>query len=276
MAVTSMHAASREALAAAEHRLDGVLGESSADPAAIGQELTAFAELLAGEISLRRALADSSASQDARKALARRLTEGKLGEPALQVLDVVVTSRWSNPRELAEGVRVLAADALLAAAEKAGSLDTVEGELFGVARSLGESPELERALSDPLGPMDAKRSLLGNVFGEKINPVTLSLIEQVVGRPGGRAVAHGLDELAELAAARRDRSVAHVVTASPLSDQQRDALAERLNRIYGKPIALHVEVKPAVLGGIMVKVGDEVIDGSSAGRIMALRGQLAG
>lgn len=276
MAATSMHAASREALAAAEHRLDGVLAASGADASAIGQELTAFAGVLGGEISLRRALADTSASEDARKGLVQRLVGGKISEPAQQVLETVATSKWSNPRELADGVRILAADALLAAAEADGSLETVERELFDVARVLNTSPQLDQALSDQSGPAEAKRDLVRQVFGGKINPVTQSLVEQVATQPRGRGVQHGLDELAELAAKRRDRSVAHVVTASPLTDAEREALAEKLNRIYGRPIAVHVEVKPAVLGGIVVKVGDEVIDGSSAGRIAALRGQLAG
>lgn len=276
MAVTTMHAASREALAAAVHRLEGVLAADGADAATVGAELNAFARLLGREVSLRRALADPSAAEDARKALARKLAEGKLGEPTLQVLDTVVSSRWSNPRELADGVRMLAADALLAAAEKDGSLDTVERELFDVARVLGGTPELDQALSDQTGTPEAKRELVHAVFSGKVNAVTLELVEQVAADPRGRGVQPGLDELAELAAKRRDRSVAHVVSAAPLSDEQRDALAERLNRIYGRPLVVHTEVKPSVLGGIVVRVGDEVIDGSSAGRIMALRGQLAG
>jgi F-type H+-transporting ATPase subunit delta len=276
MAVTSMHAASREALAAAAHRLDGVLSGDGADAKTVGAELNAFARVLGSDVSLRRALADPSATEDARKGLARALAEGKLGEPTLQVLDTLVTSRWSNPRELADGVRMLAADALLAAAEQDGSLETVERELFDVARVLGGTPELDQAMSDQTGTPEAKRELVQGVFGGKVNPVTQELVEQVAAQPRGRGVQHGLDELAELAAKRRDRSVAHVTTAAPLSDEQREALAERLNRIYGRPIVVHVEVKPAVLGGIVVKVGDEVIDGSSAGRIMALRGQLAG
>lgn len=276
MAQTSMHAASREALSDAEHRLDGVLADAGANPSEVGEELYSFARVLGAEISLRRALADASASEESRKGLARRLAEGKLSEPTLQVLDTVVTSRWSNPRELLDGVRTLASSALLAGAERDGTLDAVEGELFAVARVLSDSPELDQSLSDQGAPADAKRALVRRVFSEKVNAVTLTLVEQSATESRGRGVQHALDRLAELAARRRERSVAHVVTAIPLSDAQRDALAEKLDRIYGRSIALHVEVKPAVLGGIVVKVGDEVIDGSSAGRIIALRGQLAG
>jgi len=270
-----MHAASREALAAAEHRLDGVLSTTGADPKEVGEELTAFARLLGAEVSLRRALADPAATEQARVELVRRLVGDKLGAATVQVLETVASSRWSNPRELADGVRTLAAEALLAAAEAQGQLDAVESELFSTARLLGDKPELEQALGDPAAPADAKRRLIDSVFGGKVSPLTQSLIEQVVANPTGRAVAHGLDGLAEQAAKRRERSVAHVTTAVVLTDDERSQLADKLERIYGRPIAVHVEVQPKVLGGIVVKVGDEVIDGSSAGRIAALRGQLA-
>lgn len=275
MATTTMHAASRDALAAAEHRLDGVLGGADANPATVGEELFAFARLLRGEISLRRAVADPAASEDARKNLVRSLLGSQVGDATLQVLDVVAGSRWSNPRELLDGVRALGASAMLAAAERDGTLKTVEDELFGVARTVANNAELDRALSDQSGSVDAKRELVRRIFGDHVNAVTLALIEQVAGDPKGRGVEKRLDELSELAARRREQSVAHVITASPLTEEQRDALSAKLNRIYGKPITLHAEVKPGVLGGIVVKVGDEVIDGSSAGRIMALRGQLA-
>lgn len=275
MATTTMHAASRDALAAAEHRLDGVLGGADANPATVGEELFAFARLLRGEISLRRAVADPAASEDARKNLVRSLLGSQVGDATLQVLDVVAGSRWSNPRELLDGVRALGASAMLAAAERDGTLKTVEDELFGVARTVANNAELDRALSDQSGSVEAKRELARRIFGEHVNAVTLALIEQVAGDPKGRGVEKRLDELSELAARRREQSVAHVITASPLTEEQRDALSAKLNRIYGKQITLHAEVKPGVLGGIVVKVGDEVIDGSSAGRIMALRGQLA-
>lgn len=271
-----MHAASREALAGAEHRLDGVLADAGANPSVVGEELYSFARVLGGEISLRRALADASASEQARKGLARQLTEGKLSEPTLQVIDTVVASRWSNPRELVDGVRVLAASALFAGAERDGALDTVEGELFGVARVLAEQPELDQALSDKAAPAEAKRSLVRQVFSERVGTIALTLVEQAATQTRGRGVRYELDALNEVAAKRRQRSVGHVTTAVPLTDAQRDALNEKLNRIYGRQIALHVEVNPRVIGGLVVRVGDEVIDGSAAGRIMALRGQLAG
>lgn len=275
MSLNSMHAASRDALVDAEHRLDGVLGDPAVDPATVGDELFGVARLLRDEVSLRRAAADPSVSAEARQQLLRSLLDGKVGEHVGQVIETVVGSRWSNPRELLDGVRSLAVTATLVAAERAGTLESVEDELFGVARAVSNSAELDLALSDERAPAQSRRELVQRLFGEKIGPISLALVEQIVSDPHGRGVERQLDELSELAARRRNQSVAHVVSASPLTSEQRDALSAKLDRIYGKPITLHVEIDPGVLGGIVVKVGDEVIDGSSAGRIMALRGQMA-
>src|SRR5690606_9956060 len=78
-----------------------------------------------------------------------------------------------------------------------------------------------------------------------------------------------------LSAKRRERSVAHVRSAFPLSEEQQQRLVRTLQRIYSRPIALHLEVDPEVGGGLFIRVGDEVIDGSIRGRLEALRRDLA-
>ena len=78
-------------------------------------------------------------------------------------------------------------------------------------------------------------------------------------------------ELVDQAAQRRDKIVAIVKTAAPLTDEQTTRLVGSLGRIYGREVSVHVEVEPSVLGGIRVQVGDEVIDGSVAGRLEALQ-----
>jgi len=67
-------------------------------------------------------------------------------------------------------------------------------------------------------------------------------------------------------------SVAQVTSASPLSAEQQAKLAEQLRRIYGRQLAVHVEIDANLGGGLVVRVGDEVIDGSTAGRVDALPG----
>ncbi|SFA91711.1 ATP synthase F1 subcomplex delta subunit [Amycolatopsis marina] len=270
-----LHAASREALHLAENRLGEVLGDAGSDPSAVGEELLSVVALLGREVGLRRAVADGSSDPEARKRLIRAVLEGKVSDPALTVLDTVVGNRWSSPRELVNGVESLGRSALLTSAEKAGNLDTVEDQIFRISRIVAGEQALEQALSDQTAPAEAKRALVRNLFGDKVDPVTEILVEQVVVRLNGRGVELGLDELVELAATRRERSVAHVASATELTAEQQERLGEKLRRIYGRPIALHVELDKSIGAGLVIRVGDEVIDGSSAGRLEALRRQLA-
>ncbi|KFU81286.1 ATP synthase F1 subcomplex delta subunit [Amycolatopsis lurida] len=272
----TLHAASREALDLAEKRLGEVLAAAGTDPATVGDELLSVVTLLDREIGLRRAVADGSASSEARIGLARGILAGKVSEPALQVLDSVAGSRWSSPRELTDGLEALGRSALLTSAEKSGNIDAVEDQLFRVSRIVAGEPELERALADLTAPAEAKRTLVRTLFADKVDVVTETLVEQVVLRAKGRGVGNALEELVRLAAERRERSVARVTSASALSGEQQARLSEKLNALYGRQLALHVEVDPSLGGGLVVRVGDEVIDGSTAGRIDALRRRLAG
>jgi F-type H+-transporting ATPase subunit delta len=269
--MTLLHAASREALASAELKLLDV-----SDFETVGDDLFGVVGLLTRETGLRRALSDASADPERRTELARRLFAGKVSDAAVELLVSVVTSRWSNPRELVDGIESLARTALLVGAERSGRLDTVEDELFRLGRIVTANGELERLLSDVAAPIEARQDLLRSLIGAKVDSTTSKLAEALVTYPRGRRAVEGLEELADLAAKRRERSVAHVTSVVPLTEQQQERLAATLQRIYSRPIALHVEVDPELLGGLVVKVGDEVIDGSAAGRLDALRRRLAG
>jgi F-type H+-transporting ATPase subunit delta len=273
--MTLLHAASREALASAELKLLDA-AESGADLDRLGDDLFAVVGLLTREHPLRRALADASAEPERRADLARRLLAGKLADASLELIISVVTARWSSPRELVDGIESLARTALLVSAERAGKLDTVEDELFRLGRIVAADGELERLLSDPAAPVDGKLALLRSLIADKVEPTTEKLAEALIAYPRGRRAVPGLEELVDLAAKRRERSVAYVTSVTALTEQQQERLAATLQRIYSRPIALHIEVDPDLLGGLVVKVGDEVIDGSAAGRLDALRRRLAG
>lgn len=273
----TLHAASREALAAAELRLLELADATTStdDLAKLGEELFAVLGLLIEQRTLRGALADASSDAAGREQLLRGLFAGKVSDATLQVLVAVVTARWSSPRELVDGVESLARTTLLVRAERDGQLDSTEDELFRLGRIVAGSNELELLLADPAGDTAGKVALVGSLIQGKVSPVTKTLVDQLVRNPRGVRVADGLSELADLAAKRRQRSVAHVKSAVELTAEQVDRLTATLTTIYSRPIALHVEVDPALGGGLSIKIGDEIIDGSIAGRLAALRRNLA-
>jgi F-type H+-transporting ATPase subunit delta len=92
--------------------------------------------------------------------------------------------------------------------------------------------------------------------------------------PRGRHLEWAAEELSELAAARRDRYVAHIATPVALTPRQEQQLTASLSRLYGRPMSLQIEQDPSLLGGLVVRVGGEVIDGSVSGRINAARRSL--
>ena len=162
---------------------------------------------------------------------------------------------------------------MLKAAADQNQLDTVEDELFRLGRIVAGNPDLERTLSDRSTTVTAKRELLSRLLYGKVTAITEALAVHAVGRLR-KPPAETLDELSALAATQRDRAVAHVRSAAPLDATQEERLAATLGRIYGKPVTVHVEVDPELLSGLVVRVGDEVIDGSAAGRLAAVRKSL--
>jgi F-type H+-transporting ATPase subunit delta len=259
-----MHAASREALAAAELRLlDVIDGADDQGLVTLGEELFAVVRLLIGEHALRRAVSDPSAEPQAREGLVRNLLASKVGDGTLKVLSAAVTARWSSARELLDGLESLARTALLVRAERGNRLDAVEDELFRLGRIIAGQAELAQVLGGSGGNAAGKAALVDSLVAGKVEPVT-------------EIIVAGLEELTAVAARRRERSVAYVRSAVELTAAQVDRLASTLARIYGRQVVPHVEIDPAVRGGLVVKVGDEVIDGSVAGQLDLLRRNLAG
>ncbi|MFD8547702.1 F0F1 ATP synthase subunit delta [Streptomyces sp. NPDC059649] len=271
-----MNGASREALASAREQLDALTDNTSVDAAQLAEELAAVTALLDREVSLRRVLTDPAQAGEARAELAGRLLGNRIGGPAVDLVSGMVRSRWSRSRDLADALEELAYSADLVAAQRAGALDDVEDELFRFGRIVGANPELRRALTDRNAAASAKTELLRSLLGGRANPVTERVVIRLVVQPRGRSLEAGLDALSKLAAHRRDRMVAVVTSAVPLSDGQRERLSASLTALYGRQIHLNLDVDPEVLGGVQVRIGDEVINGTIAERLDEATRRMAG
>jgi F-type H+-transporting ATPase subunit delta len=269
-----MRGASRGTLAAAREKLDSVIGDG-AQPSQLGDELFAVTTLLDSQSALLRSLSDPARDARSKTALLGQLLDGKVGAATLEVLDEAVSGRWSAPRDLSDAVEQLAVLAIVESAEADGQLDDLEDELFRFSRIVNAASELRAILSNPFAPADGKRELLDQLLEGKTAAASLRLIVQAAVRPRGRSLDASLAEYARLAAQRRERMVAEVHVATALTAAQRRRLTAALAAAYGHDVHLNVVLDPDVIGGISIRTGDELIDGSMAARLARLRRQLA-
>ncbi|SER78923.1 F0F1 ATP synthase subunit delta [Corynebacterium cystitidis] len=272
-----MRAASREALAQVRQHIDTMLKNAeNTVPLAkqTGAELFLAVEQLDQNRPLRVAVANSAAESGQRTGIMTEVFQGKVADSTLEVLRAAAECEWSTPREMRSGLVQLGRHALLRGAEAEGQLGQVEEELFQLSRILDREGELTQLLSDRTETAERRRSLLANVLYGKVTTVTEALALQVIGRPELNP-ADDVKNLAVEAAALTGRTAAHVKSAAELNEGQRSALAEKLGRIYGQEMSIHSEVDPSLLGGMIIRVGDEVIDGSTRGKLTRLRANLA-
>ncbi len=267
-----MQPASRSALAAVRERLDELADRAGGEEMTrLGDELASVAELLVTERGLRRSMVDASAPEQARRDLVERLFGSKVGGTTSQLLSELVASRWSRSVDLVDSLEELGRQAVLTVAERDGSLEEVEDELFRFGRVLAAQPQLTGLLSDRTSPASQRVELLERVLDDKVSAVTMQLLRHAVRSPRERHLDQLAEQLVQLAATRRDRSVAHVTSPLPLSDEQERRLADALGRIYRRPVSLQTELDPELQGGLVIRVGDEVIDGSVAERLQRAR-----
>jgi F-type H+-transporting ATPase subunit delta len=131
------------------------------------------------------------------------------------------------------------------------------------------------ALTNPFVSADAKRQLLSQLLAGKVTPEALQLITEAAASPIGRSLDLSLEEYARLAARRRERLVAEVHVAVALTSAQRSRLIDALTDTYGHAVYLNVVLDPRITGGMTVRVGDELIDGSVATRLGEAQRKLA-
>jgi len=245
-------------------RVESVL--PAAGPLGVGDSLFAVAALLDSQPSLRSALTDPARSGDDKAALVQALLGGKMSEQVIDLLGGMARSRWSAPRDLAEAVARLGVEAVLVSAQHHDRLDAVQDELFQFGTTVTAHPELRLALTDRALPVEHKSDLLTALLQEKATVEACRLIVHAVTEPRGASLETNLKRLAEAAAARRERQVATVTTAVPMSEQQRERLRSALATQLGYSVQLNVVIDPDVVGGLRVAIGDEVIDGTLATR----------
>lgn len=168
------------------------------------------------------------------------------------------------------------AQALFSVVRAEGELERVEDELFRFGKMLDSNHELKQTLSDRGIDKSQRIKVIEELLDEKASPHTVGILSFVVNQGRARQLPQILAELSDLAAEARRSVVAEVRSAVPLDDRQRQQLADALSRSTGKNVTLKVLVDPSIMGGLITKIGDTVIDGSIRNRLEQLREQVKG
>lgn len=276
--LAKMRSASRQAFDGVLQQFDTVTADLDDEAlSGLAGDLAAVAALLDRETVVTRNLTVPVDDAAPKVRLVQRLLAGKISDPAVQLTAAAVSARWSAETDLIDTVEHLARQALLLRAERNGQADEVEDQLFRFSRILDAQPRLDTLLGDDTTPAAGRVALLRRLLqspGTHANPITVGLLTQTVellrGRPAHQAVA----DLAQTAVARRGEVVAQASAAAELSEAQRTRLNTVLSRIYHHPVTVQLNVDPALLGGLTIAVGEEVIDGSLSSRLAAAKAQL--
>ena len=159
-------------------------------------------------------------------------------------------------------------------AVESGELDRWQSDLKKIA-SLGEDAAFTTLLESPKLHFNDKARLLSERLGE-INPLALNLVYLLVA--GGRLSMIGeiADEYQRLLDSYRGIEQAKVITAIPLTDEDKLRLEERLGAIVGKKVVIKPEVDSSLIGGIVARIGGKLLDGSTRSRLEALKREMSG
>jgi F-type H+-transporting ATPase subunit delta len=261
-----MQGSSRAALATGRDALAAALG-SGADPSALAEDLFGVTGALDSSASLRRALVDPSRDAAAKRGLVDALFAPKISAAATDLLKVLVSGRWADDRDLGDAAESLAVEAVVASAETGGRLDALEDDLFRFGRVVLADSALRDALSLQGGNEGVKAALVETLLAGKASPEAIRLVRQAAVSPRGRRFAFVLEAYLAIAAMRREQLTATVTAAVPMSEVQTQRLGRALSRLYNRAVQINVVLDPAVVGGIRVQVGDEVVDGTILRRL---------
>jgi len=269
--------ASRQSLAVTRSALEKIIsGVDAATAAKISADLFAMVKVLDSSSAARRALTDYARDESAKSTLGKDIFKGLGSTQALEIVSKMAGLRWSSPRDFGNVLEFLGVQASVASAEKSGSLADLESEIFSVSETIAKSPEL-RAFFAVRNVVSAPKSeLLASLLSGKVTQATLDLTSYLVDHPRGRNVEAGLNDFAAAIAQIKDRQIAHVVSATALSAEQISRLAKSLTKTFGREIKVNASVKQEVVGGMSIRVADELIDGTLLSRISQADRLLAG
>jgi F-type H+-transporting ATPase subunit delta len=165
------------------------------------------------------------------------------------------------------------AEAAFQVAQRDGTLETWRAEL-DEASAVTADEQVERMLANPAVALETRLEMAQSIFGKVVSKPVLNLIGLMLRRGRIDQLPRVAAEFRRLDNARQGITLATATSAAPLSPDEVRALTARVEQLTGGRVELDLQVDPSLLGGLVVRVGDRLIDGSVRGRLERLRNQL--
>jgi F-type H+-transporting ATPase subunit delta len=179
--------------------------------------------------------------------------------------------------QIAQGLSGRYATALFDLAVEGKALDAVLESLGRLGEALAASPDLRALTTSPMIPRPAaEAAITGLADAMSLDSLTRSFLGVLARNRRLSALPDIIRDVRALAAARRGEVTARVTSARPLSRTQQTALAKKLKAGIGRDVALELETDPAILGGLVVRIGSRMIDSSIRTRLDQLGQALKG
>jgi F-type H+-transporting ATPase subunit delta len=269
-----------------------------------GAEMHAVADLVDGNAELTLALDDGSVPVASRRAVLDHLLEGRVrpevGGLVHQAVTVVPPSEltasfhWlasrlahaagrrpaaaAEPEEILGRMgsrnRVSGYAAAVFETVTVAEIEEIEDQLFRFARTVESNRRLRGALGDRDLPVPVRQQVIAQLLGTQVLPATLRLAAYAVSGGRARDIVATLDALVDDAARARGWRVARVHAATEVGETQQRELSEALGVLAGNPVDLQMSIDPELLGGVVVQVGDLLVDSSTRHRLDELKEHL--
>lgn len=166
------------------------------------------------------------------------------------------------------------AEALFSLASKAGDLDGWGALFTGLSDAIQSDTRLQNFMAAPQVSAIAKKQVVEKAFAGQLPHVMMRFVQKLIDNRRQMLVPEIAVEYGNLVDERAGRVHAQVTVARETSDAERASIAARLSERLGKEVVPHLSVNPAILGGLVVRIGDTVMDGSVRKRLATLRTRL--
>ncbi|QPK94502.1 F0F1 ATP synthase subunit delta [Actinomyces sp. zg-332] len=242
----------------------------------ISEDLFAVEKLFAENTPLLRAVTDPSRSAGDKVSFVEKLLSDSINKASVQILCALAELRWTKDADLLEALETLGIEAIMLYAESEDKLHKVQSDLFAVIGTLKKNPSLRNTLTD-LRTYSVKDrvNLVDKVFASEIDALSVLMLKRAVVHTKRAGLSVYIRGLAELVAGHANHLLAVVTVVAPMTEQQKVRLESILQKAYGKQVIINEVIDKELIGGIRIRIGQTMIDGSLLSSMEQARQRLA-